>query len=385
MTAGTLRADALKRFLGPGPSGVRISVPSVAIDRVSQSGDIRLFVARTGEPGDCGRRSKFCEKDLLPSTHQIRAEVHQDRRTAAHLVPDAPERVVRQELHHIAWREELVAHGELAAVARGLALGAHLLALVVAVEVLVDPADGFVLGPDGREVRRVQHRQQIGEGLPARPQQAPRVAPVEQDSDLSPNLVEEALHVEPVAVVRGLRKAGGKPGELPEPGGLFEVGDALLNQSPRFQHLQRDKAVQGGKGRLPEVVGDRLRGLRSRAASMRYGGDELAPQNLLGGVQVGAGGGGDGPVQVDVEEPLQLLSVLALEKPARVLGRALDAVAGVAVHGVTAPAPSCRRRSAPRTGRAGPRARRRAAPPCRCPPGSTPRRARWRRAGRRPS
>jgi hypothetical protein len=68
----------------------------------------------------------------------------------AHLVPDAPEGVVGEELDNVARREELVAHGQLAAVARRLALLAHRLALGLAVEELVDPADGLVLLPDGR-------------------------------------------------------------------------------------------------------------------------------------------------------------------------------------------------------------------------------------------
>ena len=40
--------------------------------------------------------------------------------TLSHLVPDAAERVVGEELDHVARGEELVADGQLAAVARGL-------------------------------------------------------------------------------------------------------------------------------------------------------------------------------------------------------------------------------------------------------------------------
>src|SRR5690554_6428897 len=53
--------------------------------------------------------------------------------------PESPERVVDQELHHITRGEELVAHGQLAAVAWRLGGLAHRFALFLRVEVLVDP------------------------------------------------------------------------------------------------------------------------------------------------------------------------------------------------------------------------------------------------------
>jgi hypothetical protein len=94
---------------------------------------------------------------------QVLAALAQAGLPAGGVEPQPPQGVVDQELHHVARREELVAHRQLAAVARRLAGIAHRLALFLGVEVLVDPADGFVLGPQRLDVGivdQVQHLQQ---------------------------------------------------------------------------------------------------------------------------------------------------------------------------------------------------------------------------------
>ena len=91
---------------------------------------------------------------LVSGAHEVLAELGETRLSAVHLQPDAAERVVGEELDDVARREELVADGQLAAVARRLALVAHLLALFAAIEELVDPADRLVLAPDARQLRR---------------------------------------------------------------------------------------------------------------------------------------------------------------------------------------------------------------------------------------
>ena len=128
----------------------------------------------------------------------------------------AAERVVDEELHDVARREELVAHGQLAAVARRLALVAHLLALVAAVEVLVDPTDRLVLAPDARELWVVEDREQLVERLPPRPDQARRITAIEEDPDLLADLVEQALEVEAISLVGELDEPRREPAELPE-------------------------------------------------------------------------------------------------------------------------------------------------------------------------
>ena len=59
----------------------------------------------------------FLEKYLHGPADQVLAFFHKRRPALPHLVPDPPERVVGQELDHVARREELVADGQLAAVA----------------------------------------------------------------------------------------------------------------------------------------------------------------------------------------------------------------------------------------------------------------------------
>ena len=127
------------------------------------------------------------------------ASLRKRRVRAAHLVPDAAERVVGQELDDVAGREELVADRQFAAVARRLALLAHLPPLVLAVEILVDPADRLVLAPHPLQIVAVERREQPVERGLARPKRRSRVATVEQHLHLGRKLVEDALDVEPIA------------------------------------------------------------------------------------------------------------------------------------------------------------------------------------------
>src|SRR5207249_4121014 len=85
---------------------------------------------------------------LVSGPHEILPALSQTRLAAARLEPESTECVVCEELHDVAWGEELIPHGQLTAIARRLTLLAHLLPLVAAVEILEDPADGFVLDPD---------------------------------------------------------------------------------------------------------------------------------------------------------------------------------------------------------------------------------------------
>ena len=145
-------------------------------------------------------------------------------RAAAHLRPCATERVVGQELHDVARREELVAHRQLTAVARRLALVAHLLALVAAVEELVDPADGLVLAPDAVELRRVEYFESASNVCRRGQSDGRGIAAVEQDLHLSRELIEEALDVEAVTgSVREQGHAWRHPAELAVADGLIAL------------------------------------------------------------------------------------------------------------------------------------------------------------------
>jgi hypothetical protein len=177
-----------------------------------------------------------------------------------HFVPDAAERVVGEELDNVARGEKLVADSELVTVARRLGLGPHLSPLLVAVEALIDPADGFVFVPDCRrssvvgrqpgKVRIVQDIEQLLKRLTARPEQAGWVAAVEEHTHLTANLVEEALDVEPVAVIWELGKSRCEASELLEACRLLAAGNALLHQPTGFEHLEGHKAVQCCECRL---------------------------------------------------------------------------------------------------------------------------------------
>ena len=91
---------------------------------------------------------------------EIPALLRQPRLSAPHLPPQPAQGVVRQECHHVARRVELVAKGQLVAVARRAGEPASLFAQFSRSEELVDPPDGLILGPgrfQGRIVEQSQH------------------------------------------------------------------------------------------------------------------------------------------------------------------------------------------------------------------------------------
>ena len=136
------------------------SLPGLHVDREQQVERVQKEV-----PGPAGGIQDPKIARILPGPRperlvdradEVLAGLEQARSLTMHLHPRAAEGVVRQELHDVARREELVADGQLAAVPRRLALVAHLLALVGAVEVLVDPPDRLVVGPDPVQFGAVQ-------------------------------------------------------------------------------------------------------------------------------------------------------------------------------------------------------------------------------------
>ncbi|MDB4662843.1 hypothetical protein OAE61_04350 [Verrucomicrobiales bacterium] len=92
------------------------------------------------------------KEDLAGAADEVAALVSEAGLAAAHLIPDAAEGVVGEELDDVAGGEELVADGEFAGVARGGGLLAHLFALLGVVVILVDPANGLVLLPESLEI-----------------------------------------------------------------------------------------------------------------------------------------------------------------------------------------------------------------------------------------
>ena len=117
---------------------------------------------------------KPAQEHVFWRAKQILAASTQGGSALRGFVPQAAKGVVHQKLDHIARRKELVAHRQFAAVARCLAGVAHGLALFLGVEVLVDPADGFVLAPQRGDVvivdelQHLQQRRFAGEQTPLR-------------------------------------------------------------------------------------------------------------------------------------------------------------------------------------------------------------------------
>ena len=116
----------------------------------------------------CGcflRRSLFSrlEKDLVGTAYEVATLVREPSLALRHLVPDAAQGVVREELDDIARSEELVAYRQFAAIARRRRFLAHLPTFFLRIVVLIDPANRFIFSPECFDVRvidQVQQRQQ---------------------------------------------------------------------------------------------------------------------------------------------------------------------------------------------------------------------------------
>jgi hypothetical protein len=147
-----------------------------------------------------GSRSFASLAPLLRLAHKILAIVSEGGVAAGPVEPLPAERVLDQELHHVAWGEELVADRELAAVARSPRLLPHPPALLGRVEVLVDPADGLVLGPERRQVGGIEQCKQLQQCGLAREQ--PRVwgVSIEQQRQILRELVEQAEEIAAISV-----------------------------------------------------------------------------------------------------------------------------------------------------------------------------------------
>src|ERR1700688_3281129 len=99
-----------------------------------------------------GRSLAGFQEDLGRPADEIEAAVAQDGRTACHLIPEAAESVVGEELDDIARGKELVADGQFPTIPWRGGFLAHLLPLSFVVVILVNPADGLVGLPDFGEL-----------------------------------------------------------------------------------------------------------------------------------------------------------------------------------------------------------------------------------------
>ena len=255
----------------------------------------------------------FGEEDLRWPTDKVSTLIYKPRLTLPHLIPDAAQGIVGEELDDIAGREELVTNGEISTVAGCLRLGPHLSALFIAVEVLVHPANSFILLPDVGKLWRIEDGKEIEKCLASRPKKACRVTTIKENTHLTANLVEQALDVKPVAVVRELHQSRCKPDELFEPRGLLPTRNALLYEAAPFEHLERHKPVQHSKGCLTPVFDHRFSLGESTSTPMLHGCDELVAHHTLLIIQIRSRLYGNRAVQPDVEDPLKLSGVLTLQ------------------------------------------------------------------------
>ncbi|MNO96799.1 hypothetical protein D3C76_884850 [compost metagenome] len=114
--------------------------------------------------------------------------------------PHSPQCVVDQKLHHIAWGKKLVPYCQLAAVARCLTGITHGFAFFFGVEVLVDPANGFVCGPERLYFKVVELNQQRTQGGFAWEQQAIGGIAVEQGGQLLCQFIKHAEKINLVSL-----------------------------------------------------------------------------------------------------------------------------------------------------------------------------------------
>ena len=160
------------------------SLSSSSCERSSRSSAASL--------GGC---SPSFKKNLGRATDHVPALVLELGVALSHLVPDAAQRVVGEELDHVAGREELVAEGQFVGIAGSVAFLAGLISQFLGREILVDPADGFVLRPNlrpflpqfgflGLDAAAVQQVQHFIERLLPRIEAVGRVVGVEQHADL---------------------------------------------------------------------------------------------------------------------------------------------------------------------------------------------------------
>ncbi|MNJ47881.1 hypothetical protein D3C77_430560 [compost metagenome] len=131
---------------------------------------------------------------------QVLAAIAQAGDPARGVEPETPEGVVYQELDHVARREELVAYRQFAAVARRLRRIAHRLALFFGIEVLVDPADGFVFAPQRGDVGIVDQVEHLQQRRLTREQTPLRRVAVEQARQVLAEFIEHAEQVHAIGI-----------------------------------------------------------------------------------------------------------------------------------------------------------------------------------------
>ncbi|MFM8445120.1 MAG: hypothetical protein ACKN9W_17505 [Methylococcus sp.] len=128
---------------------------------------------------------------------------------------------------------------------------AHGLALFLGVEVLIDPADGFVLAPQRGNfgvIDQIQHLQQRGF---AREETALRRVAVEQPWQVLAQLIEHTEEVHAVGIAGFAQASTGQPCVELKALGLEAVAHRLHQQASCLRHAQGGQSVEHGEGLFP--------------------------------------------------------------------------------------------------------------------------------------
>ena len=179
--------------------------------------------------------------------------------------PQPAQGVVGQEGDDVARGVELVAEGQLVAVARRAGGLAGLIAQFGRGEELVDPADGLVLGPGRLQLRGVEEGQHLLQARLGRKQDRGGQGAVEEHAQGLAQVVEEKLQVEPVAAAgpesgRGVglpaHGLGRDETELLEAFGAIRLSHGGLDQRPAgmLHQLKGSQTVEEGEGALADVA-----------------------------------------------------------------------------------------------------------------------------------
>src|SRR5882724_10789836 len=100
----------------------------------------------------------WIKKNLVWPSDKVSAVFLEVGLPSVHLVPEATKGIIGKELYYVPRREELVADSQLAAVPRRRRFLAHRPAFLWRVEVLIHPANGFILGPELSHIGVVEQR-----------------------------------------------------------------------------------------------------------------------------------------------------------------------------------------------------------------------------------
>ena len=100
------------------------------------------------------------QKDLLGTAYQVATLIRQGSLALRHLVPEAAQGIVREELYDIPWGKKLVPYRQFPAIARRRRVGAHLPTFFLRIVVLIYPTNRFIFGPEWFDLRVIDQIQQ---------------------------------------------------------------------------------------------------------------------------------------------------------------------------------------------------------------------------------